>query len=95
MVSICKRLINVEKLNKPKARVTGLSQKGQRSGNRDCKFPYHGRPTLPANRADLTGRVDHEERGKPDAPPSRGQANRKGCCWGSGQRRVKEANVAL
>lgn len=42
MVSICKRLINVEKLNKPKARVTGLSQKGNGVGIGIVSFPIMG-----------------------------------------------------
>ena len=69
MVSICERSINVVKRNKPKAREAGLSQKGNGVGIGAVGFPYHGRPTLPADRADLTGRVVPEERGKPDAPP--------------------------
>jgi hypothetical protein len=55
MVSICERLINVVRFDKPKvlsATLTGLSQKA-RSGYTGCAAPVSWAPTLPAKRAHL------------------------------------------
>ena len=59
-----------------------LEPKGNGVGTRAIDFLVMGKrkrkPTLPAKRADLTCQVTQEERGKPDTPPRRGQATRKG-----------------
>jgi hypothetical protein len=85
MVSRCECLINVDKRNKLKAWAAGLGQKGNGVGIGAVAIPYHGHPTLPADRADLTGRVVHEERGKPDAPPFRGRRTVRGAVGAAGR----------
>ena len=88
MVSRCKRLINIVKLHKPKTRAGGLSQKGNGAGTGTVVFLVMGKHNdLPADRADLTCRVVHEERGKPDAPPSRGRRTARGAVGAAGRGR--------
>jgi hypothetical protein len=53
MVNTCELLINVVTSDKPKM-LTGLGQKGHRSGYRVLLLPCHGHGTLSANREHLT-----------------------------------------
>ena len=101
MVSICKRLINVVKLERAENAATRPEPKGNGVGTGTVLLPLSWAngvvsSALPANRADLTCRVTQSERGKPDAPPERfRQANRKVSCWGGGQKKVEKAKAGL
>ena len=53
MVNTCELSINVVMSNEPKM-LLGLGQKGHCSGYRVSIIPYHGHPTLPAEREHLT-----------------------------------------
>ena len=98
MVSKCKRSINAVTVNKLKARARGLSQKAMLWGTKVvslCHGPARATRTQPANRADLSCCVIQVERGKPVAPPRRGQGSRKANCWGGGHGKVEKAKATL
>ena len=86
-------LINVVRTSKPKA-LRGLNQK-VRGQVRVLSFYPHAAVAPPAERHDLTRSVAGTERGKPVAPPSRGQGRREASCRGCGQRMGEQANAVL
>jgi len=90
MVNRCERSLNVVNVTS-RRRKHWAGAKGNGGGTGAVASPVVGQrkaPTLPANRADLTGQVAREERGKPAAsprPPGRRAARRAVGAAGTGR----------
>jgi hypothetical protein len=98
MVSRCKRLINVVKLERAESARIRPEPKGNGVGTGTVLLSCHGQtgsfPALPANRADLTCRVTHPKRGKPVALPEQGRQTVRCAVGAAGRRRWKKRKPA-